>query len=717
MGITGLIGFLEKATRKVTVKDLKGSTVGIDTYCWLHKGAISCAEKLIRGDPTGKRNALCIMFPVSNPLFPYPVADLHIQYCLKYVNLLLSNGIKPVLVFDGRHLPAKALTERRRGASRREAKEKAKELLREGKVNEARSYINRSVNITHNMAHQLIQECRKRNVDYIVAPYEADGQLGFLSRRKIVDYVITEDSDLTLFGCDRVIWKFDLSGQGLLFEAEHLHMAMGCKPEKFEFRRFEMMAILSGCDYLDSLRGIGLGKACKFVMMTEETDMQRCLKKIPQYLNLKGVTVDQEYVEGFLRAVFTFRHMIVYDPTTRKQVHLTEPPEEVLPYCDNAGEKMQDEETAFQMAIGNVNPFTMKQMDTWDPSELNTDKYPSIWGRCGGGGGGGAGAKKGSSNLVITINKSDLVSNGVGKRKMIHKPVDMDDESEHAMNTSVDIMNKYLDNPKMDDQSTINIIADSPPEAKKFRLSTEGDRVNRNPFLMKKKILDSEEEGPASEGDEKNKHFSLLKQANAMKTESKSSKFKTSTAMSKKVSVVSRFFSPGGGPSDKKETHLEAEERKNDEYPRESPAKVQKEMVREIAPEAGHSKGSKPSESDPDSEGLMDCSAFVETQFSDSEMQRENEQSPIPWQDPSAHENIVQATLTSSQVSSSDKENDQDINNNHDDTLCILLSDDDPTPKKRKSPSSAKKRNKLPLKKSKQPTMMTFFQKKGRQIV
>lgn len=88
MGITGLIPFLEKATRKVTLKDLRGSTVGIDTYCWLHKGAISCADKLIRGDPT----------------------DLHIQYCLKYVNLLLSNNIKPVLVFDGCHLPAKALT-------------------------------------------------------------------------------------------------------------------------------------------------------------------------------------------------------------------------------------------------------------------------------------------------------------------------------------------------------------------------------------------------------------------------------------------------------------------------------------------------------------------------------------------------------------------------------------------------------------------------------
>lgn len=38
----------------------------------------------------------------------------HIKYCLKYVNMLLSKNVKPILVFDGRHLPAKAMTESKR---------------------------------------------------------------------------------------------------------------------------------------------------------------------------------------------------------------------------------------------------------------------------------------------------------------------------------------------------------------------------------------------------------------------------------------------------------------------------------------------------------------------------------------------------------------------------------------------------------------------------
>lgn len=41
-------------------------------------------------------------------------------------------------------------------------------------------------------------------MDCIVAPYEADAQLAYLNKCGIAQLVITEDSDLVLFGCDRV---------------------------------------------------------------------------------------------------------------------------------------------------------------------------------------------------------------------------------------------------------------------------------------------------------------------------------------------------------------------------------------------------------------------------------------------------------------------------------------------------------------------------------
>lgn len=52
MGITGLIPFMEKASKKTNISEFSGKTVAIDTYCWLHKGAFSCADKLVTGQTT-----------------------------------------------------------------------------------------------------------------------------------------------------------------------------------------------------------------------------------------------------------------------------------------------------------------------------------------------------------------------------------------------------------------------------------------------------------------------------------------------------------------------------------------------------------------------------------------------------------------------------------------------------------------------------------------
>lgn len=271
-------------------------------------------------------------------------------------------------------------------SSRKEAKRKAEQLLAEGKVSEARQQMQRAVNITHDMALEFIKECRKRNIDCIVAPYEADGQLAFLSINDIAQYIITEDSDLVLFGCKRIIFKFSYGG-GVMVEADKLHLVMGCRPEKFSFEKFRRMCILSGCDYLKSLNGVGLAKAKKFFTITEETDMRRALSKLPNYLNMRQLVVTDEYKEGFLRAEATFKHMVVYNPLKRCLQRLTEVDESVEEsLLVHAGEFF-DNELALQLAIGNVNPRNLQKVDDWHPdrsairvdTRLKTSKHLSIW--------------------------------------------------------------------------------------------------------------------------------------------------------------------------------------------------------------------------------------------------------------------------------------------------------------------------------------------------
>ncbi|XP_016091854.1 exonuclease 1-like [Sinocyclocheilus grahami] len=343
MGIQGLLQFIKDASEPINVKKYGGQIVAVDTYCWLHKGAFSCAEKLAKGEPT----------------------DQYVSYCMKFVDMLLSFGVKPILVFDGRNLPSKQEVEKSRRERRQSNLQKGKQLLREGKISEARECFTRSVNITPSMAHDVIKTARMRGVDCVVAPYEADAQLAFLNKSGIAQAVITEDSDLLAFGCKKVILKMDKQGNGL--EIDQCHLGR-CKSlgNIFTEERFRYMCILSGCDYLPSLYGIGLGKACKLLRMANNPDILKVIKKMGQYLKM-DITVPDEYIEGFTKANNTFLYQLVFDPLKRKVVPLNPYPDHIDPASlSYAGTNVGDER-GLEMALGNLDINTMQRIDDFNP--------------------------------------------------------------------------------------------------------------------------------------------------------------------------------------------------------------------------------------------------------------------------------------------------------------------------------------------------------------
>lgn len=366
MGISGLLPFLKKASRPVHVSEFKNSTVAIDVYCWLHKGAFGCAEKLVKGQKT----------------------DGYIVYVMKYVDLLLFHNIKPVLVFDGRNLPSKSETEKKRRENRAKYKKMARDYLIAGQVREARECFQRCIDITPEMAREVIQACQERNIDCIVAPYEADAQLAFLHKTGLVDLIISEDSDLTLFGCDRILFKLDMNGNGVLVEMAKLNACLGNKSINFTLEKFRYMCIMSGCDYLASLHGIGLGKACKFWSRVTNLDLAAVLPKIPSYLNMHQLNVTQEYIEGFIQANQTFLYQLVFDPKLRHVRPLNDYPDGLtardLPFCGN----MLDPDIALGLSLGNVDLHSLDKVNDFDPDRpVYVDKprfgrrvdHASIW--------------------------------------------------------------------------------------------------------------------------------------------------------------------------------------------------------------------------------------------------------------------------------------------------------------------------------------------------
>jgi XPG I-region len=50
----------------------------------------------------------------------------------------------------------------------------------------------------------FMQALKEVDVQFIVAPYEADAQMAYLAKANLADIIITEDSDLLAYGCPEV---------------------------------------------------------------------------------------------------------------------------------------------------------------------------------------------------------------------------------------------------------------------------------------------------------------------------------------------------------------------------------------------------------------------------------------------------------------------------------------------------------------------------------
>ncbi|XP_045825675.1 exonuclease 1 isoform X1 [Trifolium pratense] len=329
MGIQGLLPLLKSIMLPIHIKDLHGCSVAIDTYSWLHKGALSCSTDLCKGIPTSR----------------------HIEYCMHRVNLLRHYGVKPILVFDGGLLPMKIEQENKRQRSRKDNFERAVEHESNGNSKAAYECYQKAVDISPLIARELIQVLKQENVQYIVAPYEADAQMTFLAVSRQVDAVITEDSDLIPFGCPRIIFKMDKFGQGVQFEYSMLQKNKELNFEGFNRQMLLEMCILSGCDYLPSLPGMGLKKAHASIKRFKSYDM------VLKHLKYNGVSVPPSYEESFRKAILTFQYQRVYDPVSESIVHLANIPEDVGDELDFLGPPLP-KDIAQGIAEGDLDPIT-----------------------------------------------------------------------------------------------------------------------------------------------------------------------------------------------------------------------------------------------------------------------------------------------------------------------------------------------------------------------
>ena len=287
------------------------------------------------------------------------------------VRMLIHFGVIPYIVFDGDYLPSKAATEVERAKKREESKRRGIELYRLNKPSQAHLELQKAVDVTPEMARQMIDELKKIGVEYIVAPYEADAQLVYLERQGIIQGILSEDSDLLVFGAKCLLTKLDQYGECVEINRADFAACREISLVGWSDTEFRRMAILSGCDYLASINRMGLKSAYRFVRK------YKTIEKIIQMLQFDGqYYVPTDYLKKFYRAELTFLHQRVYCPVKKDVVMMAELEKEAQPedFSFIGHEVTQD--VAIRVAQGDLDPMTKQPIYVRKSATTTTQKMP-----------------------------------------------------------------------------------------------------------------------------------------------------------------------------------------------------------------------------------------------------------------------------------------------------------------------------------------------------
>jgi len=222
----------------------------------------------------------------------------HIQAILSKTLGMLKKKIKPIFIFDGKPPKLKNDVLNNRKNIKTNANEQIEKINKEIeqaseeeqiKLKEEKKKISKK---TVNISRKQIEECKELlkilGIPIIEAREEADSQCAWLVKNNIAYGVASEDMDLLTFGTNKLIRK--LSGKDNMIEYD-LNIIL--QELDLNHNEFIDLCILLGCDYTDTIEGIGPKKAFDLIKKYRSIDnilMEDCnfingKYKIPKNFN------------------------------------------------------------------------------------------------------------------------------------------------------------------------------------------------------------------------------------------------------------------------------------------------------------------------------------------------------------------------------------------------------------------------------------------------
>ena len=400
MGIPNLLRILKQISTKQSLSSYKGKKAGIDGYTWLHRSLYCIGEGILKN--------------------PIDITKC-INYFTKKLQLLLKNEVTPIFVFDGDKLPMKINEEDKREIKRKEYEKEAENMLKMNNIYGAIYKKIESFDVTPEFAYEFMKVLKNYNVEYYVAPYEADAQLAYLSNINYIDFIITEDSDLLAYGCKCVLYKLGTLKNEPIDVGEEIlwDNIKNCKEirfKNFSKDKFLSFCILCGCDYL---KIIGVGPKLSNEALNKFDDYNKFLGYVFNKNCIQGSMI--ETINRYEKTFLTFRYQVIYCPQEKKMKYFNDINEHNYPFLDKYKNDLSflgilDFDNIEKYVHGEINPITKKEID-----ENNSDFYISnniydisYWKY------NNNNQRTAEDDLFVKDDQSDDSASGVGKNKFIN---------------------------------------------------------------------------------------------------------------------------------------------------------------------------------------------------------------------------------------------------------------------------------------------------------
>jgi len=190
---------------------------------------------------------------------------------------MVDNGIKPVYVFDGKPPSMKGGELAKRTEKRAQAQEALAKAEEAGNVEEIDKQSKRLVKVNKGHTDECKQLLTLMGIPYVDAPCEAEAQCAELVKGGKVFATATEDMDSLTFGTNILLRHMTFS-EARKMPIKEFYLKEVLTELGFSQEEFIDLCILLGCDYCDSIRGIGPKRAVE--LMQKHRNIEKVLDSI-----------------------------------------------------------------------------------------------------------------------------------------------------------------------------------------------------------------------------------------------------------------------------------------------------------------------------------------------------------------------------------------------------------------------------------------------------